>query len=263
MTFSEKLMELRKSRGWSQEELGERLGVTRQTVSKWELGATTPEMEKLSALSELFGITTDELIKGSAAPAGEQTVIIHKKTPFVNGEYKSKRTWRGMPFVHITARGTAKGFIAIGVRSVGIISLGVMSVGAVSVGALSLGVIAIGFLAAGVFCNGMIAAGVFALGGAAAGLFAFGGVSAGWVSYGGVSTGCYSIGGLSNGRIALGGSAHGVIAVGGRTDGEICLPLPVSAEEFRQTVQSRLPNTPKFITDMLSWWAENAQTSIS
>lgn len=260
MTFSEKLMELRKSRGWSQEELGEQLGVTRQTVSKWELGSTTPEMEKLAAISELFGITTDELIKGSPAPAAEQTIVIHKKSMFVNGEYKSQRTWRGMPFVHITTKGAARGFIAIGVRSVGIISLGIMSVGVLSVGVLSAGVIAIGLLAAGVFSNGMIAAGVFALGGAAAGLFAFGGASAGWVSYGGASTGMYSIGGLSNGKIAIGGTARGIIAVGGKTDGEICLPLPVSAEEFKAAVQSRLPNTPKFIVDLFSWWAENGQT---
>ena len=64
MTFAEKLAELRKQRGWSQEELGERLGVTRQTVSKWELGSTTPEMEKLAAMGELFGITLDELVRG-------------------------------------------------------------------------------------------------------------------------------------------------------------------------------------------------------
>ena len=63
MTFSEKLMQLRRQKGWSQEELGEKLDVTRQTVSKWELGSTTPEMEKLIAMSELFGISIDELVK--------------------------------------------------------------------------------------------------------------------------------------------------------------------------------------------------------
>lgn len=47
MQFHEKLMQLRKERGWSQETLAEHLGVTRQTVSKWELGTTTPEMGKL------------------------------------------------------------------------------------------------------------------------------------------------------------------------------------------------------------------------
>lgn len=65
MKFSEKLTELRHSRGWSQEQLGERLGVTRQTVSKWELGSTTPELEKLAMMSDIFGVSTDELIKGS------------------------------------------------------------------------------------------------------------------------------------------------------------------------------------------------------
>lgn len=68
MKFSEKLTELRHSRGWSQEQLGERLGVTRQTVSKWELGSTTPELEKLAMMSDIFGVSTDELIyKGGAA----------------------------------------------------------------------------------------------------------------------------------------------------------------------------------------------------
>ena len=56
MKFSEKLTELRHSRGWSQEQLGERLGVTRQTVSKWELGSTTPELEKLAMMSDIFGV---------------------------------------------------------------------------------------------------------------------------------------------------------------------------------------------------------------
>ena len=47
MEFRNRLMELRKQKGWSQEQLGERIGVIRQTVSKWETGDTTPEMVKL------------------------------------------------------------------------------------------------------------------------------------------------------------------------------------------------------------------------
>ena len=50
MEFQEKLMYLRKERGWSQEELGDKVSVTRQTVSKWELGQTTPELAKLIEL---------------------------------------------------------------------------------------------------------------------------------------------------------------------------------------------------------------------
>lgn len=63
MKFSEKLIMLRKNKKWSQEDLGNELGVARQTVSKWELGETTPEMDKLLKMSEIFEITLDELMK--------------------------------------------------------------------------------------------------------------------------------------------------------------------------------------------------------
>lgn len=64
MEFGNRLYELRKQRGLSQEELANRLDVTRQTVSKWEVGDSTPDMEKLAALSELFEISLDELVLG-------------------------------------------------------------------------------------------------------------------------------------------------------------------------------------------------------
>lgn len=65
MKFNEKLIELRKKEGLSQEELGYKLNVTRQTVSKWELGQTTPEMDKLVEMSKIFNISVDELISES------------------------------------------------------------------------------------------------------------------------------------------------------------------------------------------------------
>ena len=61
MKFSEKLMNLRKSKGMSQEELAVKLNITRQTVSKWELDQTVPDMNKLIELSKLFDISLDEL----------------------------------------------------------------------------------------------------------------------------------------------------------------------------------------------------------
>lgn len=61
MSFSEKLIKLRKQHGFSQEELGYKLNVTRQTVSKWELGQTVPEINKLISLSQIYGISLDEL----------------------------------------------------------------------------------------------------------------------------------------------------------------------------------------------------------
>ena len=62
-TFSEKLLELRRREGLSQEQLADRLGVTRQSVSKWESGAAAPELTKLVALSELFSVSVDYLVK--------------------------------------------------------------------------------------------------------------------------------------------------------------------------------------------------------
>lgn len=262
MTFCEKLMNLRKSRGWSQEELGERLGVTRQTVSKWELGETTPEMEKLARMSELFGVSIDELVKGGDynetynETKSEQFPSAEKKSRFVNGEYKSQRSIWGMPLVHISRR-TAKGFIAIGVRARGIISIGVLSVGVVSIGVLAFGLIAIGTFALGVAAHGAIAAGILALGGVSVGVFSFGGASFGWLSFGGASIGKYAFGGYASGDIAIGGTAKGIIAFGDKASGEITFDGAVSAEEFRAAIESRLPNTPKFIADMFSWLAEN------
>ena len=61
MGFHNKLYNLRKQKGLSQEELANRLNVSRQTVSKWEVGDSTPDMEKLIAISDLFKISLDEL----------------------------------------------------------------------------------------------------------------------------------------------------------------------------------------------------------
>lgn len=63
MILSEKIIALRKQSGWSQEELAEKLGVSRQSVSKWELGAAIPGMDQILGLSDLFGVSTDYLLK--------------------------------------------------------------------------------------------------------------------------------------------------------------------------------------------------------
>ena len=75
MKFNDKLIELRKKEGLSQEELGYKLNVTRQTVSKWELGQTTPEMEKLVEMSKIFNISVDELINESEAVVNQNPII--------------------------------------------------------------------------------------------------------------------------------------------------------------------------------------------
>ena len=63
MILADKIMQLRKKAGWSQEELAEQLGVTRQSVSKWEGAQSMPDMEKILQMSRLFGVSTDFLLK--------------------------------------------------------------------------------------------------------------------------------------------------------------------------------------------------------
>lgn len=67
MILAEKIMKLRKAQGWSQEELAMRLGVSRQSVSKWESMASMPDLDKIVKMSELFGVSTDYLLKDNAA----------------------------------------------------------------------------------------------------------------------------------------------------------------------------------------------------
>ena len=64
MKFNERLMALRKKRGLSQEELGFELGVSRQTVSKWESGQSYPDFQRLVLLADYFDISLDELVLG-------------------------------------------------------------------------------------------------------------------------------------------------------------------------------------------------------
>ena len=72
MNLADRIQQLRKSRGISQEELADRIGVSRQAVSKWESGQTSPDLEKIVLLSDYFEVTTDYLLKG-VLPTPAQT----------------------------------------------------------------------------------------------------------------------------------------------------------------------------------------------
>lgn len=65
MIMADKIIILRKKNGWSQEELAEKMGVSRQSVSKWEGAQSVPDLKKILQLAELFGVTTDYLLKDS------------------------------------------------------------------------------------------------------------------------------------------------------------------------------------------------------
>ena len=80
MKLSEKLYQLRRQAGLSQEQAAEQLGVSRQSVSKWEGGQSVPEADKLAAISRLYGVTTDYLLLEDAplqarTPAGNRSLI--------------------------------------------------------------------------------------------------------------------------------------------------------------------------------------------
>ncbi len=90
MNLADKIISLRKQKGWSQEELAAQMDVSRQSVSKWESGASVPDIDKILLLSKIFGITTDYLLKDDGEVEQEIRTEIsgEKETPkrFVSKE---------------------------------------------------------------------------------------------------------------------------------------------------------------------------------
>ena len=96
MILADKIVSLRKKAGWSQEELAEQLGVTRQSVSKWEGAQSIPDMDKVVQMSRLFGVTTDYLLKDeleeqTAAPVEEESSPLRRVTMAQAAEYLTRR----------------------------------------------------------------------------------------------------------------------------------------------------------------------------
>ena len=96
MILADKIVSLRKKAGWSQEELAEQLGVTRQSVSKWEGAQSVPDMDKVVQMSRLFGVTTDYLLKDeleeqTAAPVEEESDPLRRVTMAQAAEYLTRR----------------------------------------------------------------------------------------------------------------------------------------------------------------------------
>ena len=85
MTLGEKLLKLRKARQWSQEELAERIGVTRQAVSRWESGGAKPDADKIVAMCDLFGISADYLLGIEDAKDQEITQTVSRQSQSRSG----------------------------------------------------------------------------------------------------------------------------------------------------------------------------------
>ena len=92
MDVSEKILQLRKANGFTQEELAEKLNVSRQSVSKWESGQSVPELEKLVALSEIFQVSTDHLLKPSELDQlSIKTEMLEKQQQELAAENRKRR----------------------------------------------------------------------------------------------------------------------------------------------------------------------------
>lgn len=97
MDFNNRLYQLRKQKGLSQEELANRLNVSRQTVSKWEVGDSTPDVEKLIAISDLFDVSLDKLVMGKedepqnpTTTKSELVTVLNEKVLTSNNKKKAK-----------------------------------------------------------------------------------------------------------------------------------------------------------------------------
>lgn len=185
MEFSQKLVQLRRREGLSQEQLADRLGVTRQSVSKWEGGAAMPDVGKLISLSELFGVSVDYLVKDyleepAREPEMDETQArrleekVDDLTRYVRGTvyaYDSKARILGIPLVSVrigfsrhqrlSREHVARGIIAIGNAAVGVVAIGLISVGLISLGFLAVGMLALGAVAFGAAACGVAAMGIF------------------------------------------------------------------------------------------------------
>ena len=80
MNFSEKLKEIRKKEGISQEQLAEKIGVSRQAITKWETGKGLPDIENMAIIAEIFKTTIDELLMDSVAKTAPETLVYTSET---------------------------------------------------------------------------------------------------------------------------------------------------------------------------------------
>lgn len=251
MTTGDKITKKRKEYNLTQEELAYKLGVSRQSVSSWENGLTFPETEKLIALSDLFGVSVDYLLREQE----EQEERLWKTKHGVRitfsdlkkFSYTSERQIFGMPLVSIAKN--AKGFLAIGLMARGVFSIGLLSFGLFAIGVLPIGLFVLGSIALGLLSCGGFAFGLIAFGGLAFGVLSFGGLSVGIGAIGGAAFGQFAYGGYANATyLAIGDVAIGQIALGSTSaTGELYSYVGVSfssvAEEVRTLLESVIPHS--------------------
>lgn len=217
MTFGEKLSHLRRRSNYTQEQLADILGVSRQAISKWESDAAFPETDKLIRISKLFDCSLDDLLKNELEPdfnrqktSPTDTSLFFQRT---SHERKSEKTLWGMPLWHIGKQ--ARGVFAVGINAGGVFAIGLKARGVVSIGLFSAGFLSFGTLSLGLFSFGAAALGLLSAGAFSAGILTAGAICLGVVSFGAIAIGDFSIGALSVAKYAaIGDCARAMIALG-------------------------------------------------
>ena len=258
MFIGDKLLQLRKEKGYSQEQLANVLNVSRQAVSKWEAGTSIPELEKLILMADIFEVSVDYLVRKQSEvlrnvkevdSSINNTILMEQldeiKSSIKNSErnrniyeYKSKRSIYGIPLVHVriarNGNAVARGIIAIGNVSIGVLSIGVIALGLISFGGIALGLLV-------------------GIAGLALGVLTIGGVSIGVMAFGGVALGIYAVGGVAAAsKIAIGGVASGQVAIGQVADGaHTLLKDTVTTEQARTVILDQFPKINRFLLKVL------------
>lgn len=271
MQLGEKLQLLRSKNGMSQEELAERLGISRQSVSKWESGQSVPDLKKLIILSDIYNVTIDNLVKDSDEydilqekdakdskvniidnDTKSTQIIINLHGGRLEYEYKSKRTLLGLPLIHINIGNgfkKAKGIVAIGNISYGIVSAGIISLGVLSFGCMSIGIISLAAISIAL----LLAIGVISIG-----TFSMGAISIGVFSLGAISIGKYSIGAAAIASdIAIGDYARANMAIGNKVQGANVLPLDTQIEDIKILIQKEYPNLSEWFINCVEFFVRN------
>lgn len=251
--FAENLIRQRKQRGLSQEQFAEELDVSRQAVSKWEAGINMPDIPKLIAIADKFGITIDSLLRSKSSDLKEKIGDINRSeasiniisegktfqvktgsTVYIKNEYEyiSKIKIAGIPLVHIhTGRShqCARGIIAIGNNAFGVIAIGGFAAGLLSFGGMSLGLL-------------------FAFGGIAVGSVSFGGFSVGALAFGGCAVGMLAAGGLAVGKeFAIGGTSVAPVSIGTNIEASFRVTQDTAAETINRYIEENAPYIPAFL----------------
>ena len=276
MTFAQVLTQLRREKGLSQEQLADLMDVSRQAVSKWEAGQSMPDLTRLVALAELFGVSLDALVRpdraGAAAACPEEAQIgtAHPGSAYSSGA-QTGAAHLGAVHPEAAAPHSKAAASAFAAQAVPAAQSGAAREPAAGPAAGMVRVEAQGrtfYMPAGsvvaitpgyeyksertLFGLPLVhinigyglrgAKGVFALGNYAVGVVAVGGFSAGLVGIGGLSAGLLlAFGGVALGGIALGGLAVGGIALGACAVGAYALGAAAVASKAAVGVSALAP----------------------